>query len=291
MAQKHQIQIFGDKKVRSVWDEEQEKWFFSIVDVCSVLTDQIDYDHAKNYWKVLKHRLIKEGNESVTNCNQLKLVSPKDGKKYMTDVADTEQLFRLIQGVPSKKAEPFKQWMAEVAAQRIDQMQDPELNFEQAYADYRRLGYSDKWINQRLRSIEVRKELTDEWDRAGVKEGQQYASLTDIITQGWSGKTTRQYKHYKGLKKENLRDNMTNIELALNTLAEASVTEISKSKNPKGFRQSAAVAREGSKIAGDARKQLEQRVGHSVISSAKAADYLPPVGDVQALPEEEDYED
>jgi hypothetical protein len=180
--------------------------------------------------------------------------------------------------------------MAQVAAQRIDQMQDPELNFEQAYADYRRLGYSDKWINQRLRSIEVRKELTDEWDRAGVKEGQQYASLTDIITQGWSGKTTRQYKHYKGLKKENLRDNMTNIELALNTLAEASVTEISKSKSPKGFRQSAAVAREGSKIAGDARKQLEQRVGHTVISPTKAADYLPPVDDVQALPEGKDNE-
>ena len=209
-----------------------------------------------------------------------------DGKYYNTQAATMEGVFRIIQSIPSKKAEPFKQWMAEVAAQRIDQMQDPELNFEQAYADYRRLGYSDKWINQRLRSIEVRKELTDEWDRAGVKEGQQYASLTDIITQGWSGKTTRQYKHYKGLKKENLRDNMTNIELALNTLAEASVTEISKSKNPKGFRQSAAVAREGSKIAGDARKQLEQRVGHSVISSAKAADYLPPVDDMDALPEE-----
>jgi hypothetical protein len=254
------------------------------------LTDQPDYDHAKNYWKVLKHRLIKEGNESVTKCNQLKLVSPKDGKRYKTDVADFKQLFRVIQSIPSRKAEPFKEWMAEVAAKRIDQMQDPELNFEQAYADYRRLGYSDKWINQRLRSIEVRKELTDEWDRAGVTEGQQYASLTDIITQGWSGKTTRQYKNFKGLKKENLRDNMTNIELALNTLAEASVTEISKSRNPKGFSQSAAVAREGSKIAGDARKQLEQRVGRSVISSAKASDYLLPAddADVQALPEDKD---
>ena len=282
MTQKHQIQLFEEKKVRTVWDDQEEKWYFSIVDVCAVLAESKD---PQAYWRKLKQRLKDEGNETVTNCHALKMQAA-DGKMRMTDVADTEQLFRLVQSVPSKKAEPFKQWMAEVAAQRIDQMQDPELNFEQAYADYRRLGYSDKWINQRLRSIEVRKELTDEWDRAGVKEGQQYASLTDIITQGWSGKTTRQYKQLKGLKKENLRDNMTNIELALNTLAEASVTEISKSKNPKGFRQSAAVAREGSKIAGDARKQLEQRVGHSVISSAKAADYLPPAENVQELPEE-----
>ena len=282
MTQRHKIQLFEEKKVRTVWDDQEEKWYFSIVDVCAVLAESKD---PQAYWRKLKQRLKDEGNETVTNCHALKMQAA-DGKMRMTDVADTEQLFRLVQSIPSPKAEPFKQWMAEVAAQRIDQMQDPELYFEQAYADYRRLGYSDKWINQRLRSIEVRKELTDEWDRAGVKEGQQYASLTDIITQGWSGKTTRQYKHYKGLKKENLRDNMTNIELALNTLAEASVTEIGKSKNPKGFRQSAAVAREGSKIAGDARKQLEQRVGHSVISSAKAADYLPPAGDVQELPEE-----
>ena len=288
MTQRNQIQLFEEKKVRTVWDDEQEKWYFSIVDVCGILTDQPDYDLAKNYWKVLKFRLIKEGNESVTNCNQLKLVSPKDGKNYKTDVADTEQLFRLIQSIPSKKAEPFKQWMAQVAAQRLDQMQDPELNFEQAYADYRRLGYSDKWINQRLRSIEVRKELTDEWDRAGVHEGQQYASLTDIITRGWSGKTTKQYKQFKGLHKENLRDNMTNIELALNTLAEASATEISKSRNPKGFKASAEVARQGSRIAGDARKKLEAQVGHSVISPSKAADYLPPAEEVKALPEGED---
>ena len=287
MTQKHKIQLFEEKKVRTVWDDQQEKWYFSIVDVCWVLADSKDYQTARKYWNKLKQRLKEEGNETVTNCHQLKLKA-WDGKMRSTDVADTEQLFRLIQSIPSPKAEPFKQWMASVAAQRIDQMQDPELNFEQAYADYRRLGYSDKWINQRLRSIEVRKELTDEWDRAGVTEGQQYASLTDIITQGWSGKTTRQYKNFKGLKKENLRDNMTNIELALNTLAEASVTEISKSRNPKGFRQSAAVAKEGSKIAGDARKQLEQRVGHSVISSAKASDYLPPAEDVQALPESDD---
>ena len=287
MTQKHKIQLFEEKKVRTVWDDQQEKWYFSIVDVCWVLADSKDYQTARKYWNKLKQRLKEEGNETVTNCHQLKLKA-WDGKMRSTDVADTEQLFRLIQSIPSPKAEPFKQWMASVAAQRIDQMQDPELNFEQAYADYRRLGYSDKWINQRLRSIEVRKELTDEWDRAGVTEGQQYASLTDIITQGWSGRTTRQYKNYKGLKKENLRDNMTNIELALNTLAEASVTEISKSRNPKGFRQSAAVAKEGSKIAGDARKQLEQRVGHSVISPAKASDYLLPAEDVQMLPEDGD---
>lgn len=290
MTQKHKIQLFEDKQVRTVWDDEQQKWFFSIVDVCGVLTEQPDYDHAKNYWKVLKHRLIKEGNESVTNCNQLKLVSPKDGKRYNTDVADFKQLFRVIQSIPSKRAEPFKEWMAQVAAQRIDQMQDPELNFEQAYEDYRRLGYSDKWINQRLRSIEVRKELTDEWDRAGVKDGQQYASLTDIITRGWSGKTTRQYKQYKGLKKESLRDNMTNIELALNTLAEASATEISKSRNPKGFRQSAEVARKGGEIAGDARKKLERQIGHSVVTKDKASDYLPPADRWEALPEEDEAE-
>ena len=287
MTQKHQIQLFEEKKVRTVWNDVLQEWFFSVTDVVEVLTDSAD---VKQYIKKMRKRDPELDARWGTICTPTRMQAT-DGKYYNTQAATMEGVFRIIQSIPSKKAEPFKQWMAEVAAQRIDQMQDPELNFEQAYADYRRLGYSDKWINQRLRSIEVRKELTDEWDRAGVKEGQQYASLTDIITQGWSGKTTRQYKHYKGLKKENLRDNMTNIELALNTLAEASVTEISKSKNPKGFRQSAAVAREGSKIAGDARKQLEQRVGHSVISSAKAADYLPPAEDVQALPEEENNED
>ena len=282
MTQRHKIQLFEEKKVRTVWNDELQEWFFSVTDVVEVLTDSVD---VKQYIKKMRKRDPELDARWGTICTPTRMQAT-DGKYYNTQAATMEGVFRIIQSIPSKKAEPFKQWMAEVAAQRIDQMQDPELNFEQAYADYRRLGYSDKWINQRLRSIEVRKELTDEWDRAGVKEGQQYASLTDIITQGWSGKTTRQYKHYKGLKKENLRDNMTNIELALNTLAEASVTEISKSKNPKGFRQSAAVAREGSKIAGDARKQLEQRVGHSVISSAKAADYLPPAEDVQELPEE-----
>jgi len=279
MTKKQQIQLFEEKMVRTVWDDQEEKWYFSIVDVCGVLVESKD---PQVYWRKLKQRLKEEGNETVTNCHGLKMKAA-DGKMRLTDVADTEQLFRLVQSIPSPKAEPFKLWMAQVAAQRIDQMQDPELNFEQAYADYRRLGYSDKWINQRLRSIEVRKELTDEWDRAGVTEGQQYASLTDIITRSWSGKSTREYKQFKGLHKENLRDNMTNIELALNSLAEASATEISKAKNPKGFMESADVAREGGQIAGDARKQLEKRVGHSVISPSKAADHLPPAEDVKQL--------
>lgn len=287
MTKKQLIQLFEDRKVRTVWDDELQKWFFSIVDVCHVLTDSKDYQTARKYWNKLKERLKKEGNESVTNCHQLKLEAA-DGKKYKTDVADFEQLFRLIQSIPSPKAEPFKHWMAGVASKRVEQMQDPELNFEQAYEDYRRLGYSDRWINQRLKSIEVRKELTDEWDRAGVKEGQQYASLTDIITKGWSGKTTKQYKQYKGLKKESLHDNMTNIELALNTLAEASATEISKARNPKGFKQSAEVARKGGEIAGDARKKLEFQIGRSVVSSEKASDYLPPTDRWEELPEDTD---
>ena len=282
MTKTQQIQLFEEKKVRTVWDDQEEKWYFSIVDVCYVLVDSKD---SQAYWRKLKQRLKKEGNQTVTNCHALKMPAA-EGRMRMTDVADTEQLFRLIQSIPSKKAEPFKLWMAQVAAQRIDQMQDPELNFEQAYADYRRLGYSDKWINQRLRSIEVRKELTDEWDRAGVQQGQEYASLTDIITRSWSGKSTRQFKQFKGLHKENLRDNMTNIELALNTLAEASATEISKTRNPKGFKQSADVAREGGQIAGDARRQLEKRIGRSVISPSKASDFLPPIEDVQQIGDE-----
>ena len=282
MTKKQAIKLFEERKVRTMWDDEQEKWYFSIVDVCSVLTDSKD---PTAYWRKLKQRLKEEGNETVTNCHALKLRAV-DGKMRLTDVADMEQMFRIIQAIPSPKAEPFKQWMAQVASQRIDQMQDPELSIDQAIIDYKRLGYSDKWINQRLKSIEVRKELTDEWDRAGVKEGQQYASLTDIITQAWSGKTTRQYKQYKGLKKENLRDNMTNIELALNILAEASTTEISKAQNPKGFKQSAAVARKGGKIAGDARKKLEAQTGRSVISREKASDYLPPADRIQELPKE-----
>ena len=269
MGKKEVIKIFEEKKVRTVWDDVEEKWYFSIVDVCGVLTES---PNPRNYWKVLKHRLVKEGNETVTNCNQLKLQA-EDGKMRLTDVADTEQLFRLIQSIPSPKAEPFKRWMAQVAAERLDQMQDPELSIEQAVEDYRRLGYSESWINQRLKSIEVRKLLTDEWKRGGV-QGQQYASLTDIITSAWSGRTTKQYKHLKGLHKENLRDNMTNVELLLNSLAEASATEISKKENPKGYGQNADVAKRGGHVAKAARNQLESQLGRSVVTSLNAKDYF-----------------
>ena len=273
MGQSEGIKLFEEKKVRTIWDDVQEKWYFSVVDVVAILTDSAT---PRNYWKVLKNRLKKEGNESVTNCNQLKLLS-SDGKRYLTDVADQEQLFRIIQSIPSPKAEPFKQWMAMVAAQRLDQMQDPELSIEQAILDYKRLGYSDAWINQRIKSIEVRKELTDEWQRTGVNVGMEYASLTDIITKEWSGMTTKQYKHLKGLKKENLRDNMTNLEIALNTLAEASATELSKQRNPKGFRQQTHVAKDGGSVAKVARKQLERQLGRTIISSEKASDYILPI--------------
>ena len=274
MAKQELVKIFEERKVRSVWDEEQEKWYFSVVDVVGVLTDQPDLEHSRNYWKVLKHRLKKEGAELVTNCNQLKLLA-SDGKRYKTDVADTEQMFRIIQSVPSPKAEPFKRWMAEVAATRLDQMQDPELSIEQAMTDYRRLGYNESWINRRIKSIEVRKELTDEWKRTGVEEGVQFATLTDIITHEWSGMRTKEYKRFKGLKKENLRDNMTNVELALNILAEASTTELSKQKNPRGFNQNKQIAQQGGSVAKAARVQLEHQLGRSVISPAKASDYLP----------------
>ncbi len=270
MTKQQAIQLFEERKVRTVWDDQEEKWYFSIVDVCAVLTDS---KNPQTYWRVLKNRLKKEGNETVTNCNAFKLRA-EDGKMRLTDVADTEQLFRIIQSIPSPKAEPFKQWMASVASQRMDQMQDPELSIDQAIIDYKRLGYSDAWINQRIKSIEVRKELTDEWKRTGVKEGLEYASLTDIITREWSGFTTKQYKHYKGLKKENLRDNMTNLEIALNILAEASATEISKERDPKGFNAQTQVAKEGGSVAKAARNQLESKLGHSIISKAKASDYL-----------------
>ena len=275
MTKKQAIQLFQERKVRTIWDDQEEKWYFSIVDVCGVLTDSKDALTARKYWNKLKQRLKDEGNETVTNCHQLKLRAA-DGKMRLTDVADTEQLFRIIQSIPSPKAEPFKQWMAQVASQRIDQMQDPELSIDQAIIDYKRLGYSDAWINQRIKSIEVRKELTDEWKRTGVKEGQQYASLTDIITREWSGFTTKQYKHFKGLKKENLRDNMTNLEIAFNILAEASATELSKQRDPRGFHQQAQVAKDGGSVAKAARNQLESQLGHSVISPAKASDYLLP---------------
>ncbi len=272
------IKLFGEKNIRTVWDDKEEKWYFSIVDVVNVLTDSKD---PTAYWRKLKQRLKEEGNETVTNCHGLKLKAA-DGKMRMTDVADQEQLFRLIQSIPSPKAEPFKQWMAQVASTRVDQMQDPELDIQQAITDYKRLGYSDNWINQRIKSIEVRKELTDEWKRTGVKEGLEYASLTDIITKEWSGMTTKQYKQHKGLKKENLRDNMTNLEMAFNILAEASATELSKQRDPQGYSQQKGVAKDGGSVAKVAREKLESQLGHSIISSAKASDYLPPVEDAEA---------
>ena len=275
MTKKEAIQLFQERKVRTVWDDEQDKWYFSIVDVCGILTDSKDALTARKYWNKLKQRLRAEGNETVTNCHQLKLRAA-DGKMRLTDVADIEQLFRIIQSIPSPKAEPFKQWMAQVASQRIDQMQDPELNIDQAIIDYKRLGYSDAWINQRIKSIEVRKELTDEWKRTGVQEGLEYASLTDIITREWSGFTTKQYKRFKGLKKESLRDNMTNLEIALNILAEASATELSKQRDPKGFNAQTQVAKDGGSVAKAARNQLESKLGRSIISNAKASDYLLP---------------
>ena len=272
MTKKQALQLFEQRKVRTVWDDENEKWYFSVVDVVGVLTESPD---PSKYWRVLKTRLKKEGVQPATICSGFKLKAA-DGKMRMTDVADTEQLFRIIQSIPSPKAEPFKQWMAQVASQRIDQMQDPELSIDQAIIDYKRLGYSDAWINQRIKSIEVRKELTDEWQRTGVQEGLEYASLTDIITREWSGFTTKQYKHFKGLKKENLRDNMTNLEIALNILAEASATELSKQRNPHGFSQQTKVAKDGGSVAKAARNQLESQLGRSIISSEKASDYLLP---------------
>ena len=283
MTQKQAIQLFEQKKVRTVWDTDKEKWYFSVVDVVAVLTDS---PNPRNYWKVLKHRLIKEGNESVTNCNQLKMPS-SDGKRYLTDVADTEQLFRLIQSIPSPKAEPFKQWMAQVAAKRIDQMQDPELSIEQAVADYRRLGYSEAWINQRIKSIEVRKHLTDEWKRAGLEEGLQFASLTDIIYRQWSGLSAKEYKQLKGLKKENLRDNMTDLEIAINMLAEATTTQISKNENPKGMAESAGIARRGGAVANDARKAVEKETGQPVVSSMNAKQIAQREGELFLESEEE----
>ncbi|MFC2269181.1 MAG: Bro-N domain-containing protein [Capnocytophaga gingivalis] len=270
---KEAIKLFEERKVRTIWDDTHEKWYFSIVDVVAILADSKDLLTARKYWNKLKERLKKEGNETVSNCHQLKLEAA-DGKMRLTDVADTEQLFRLIQSIPSPKAEPFKLWMAEVASTRIDQLQDPERSIEQAVADYRRLGYSEAWINQRIKSIEVRKELTDEWKRTGVKEGVEYATLTDIITQQWSGFTTKEYKQYKGLKKENLRDNMTNLEMAFNILAEASATELSKQRDPQGVEEQKKVAKEGGSVAKVARKQLETQLGRSVISPTKAKDYL-----------------
>ena len=279
------IQLFEGKRVRIVWDAEQEKYYFSIVDIVQVLTDSAD---ATAYWRKLKQRLKAEGNETVTNCHALKLPAA-DGKKRLTDMADIQGIFRLIQSVPSKKAEPVKQWLAKLGKQRIDQMIDPELTFQMAVEDYRRQGYSDKWINERMRSIEMRKELTDEWHRAGITEQKDFAILTNVLTQAWSGMTTGEYKRHKGLTKENLRDNMTNVELALNTLAEVTATEISRQRNPKGMAQSRQTAKEGGEVARNARADIESRLGHSVISSERASDHIRPIeeGKAKELPFEE----
>ena len=275
MTQKQSLQLFDNHKVRIVWDAEAEKYYFSITDVVQVLTDSVD---VKQYIKRMRTRDLELNSKWDTICTPVVMLAP-DGKRRKSQAADLEGVFRIIQSIPSPKAEPFKQWMAMVASQRIDQMQDPELSIQQAIADYTRLGYSEKWINQRIRSIEVRKELTDEWTRAGVEEGQQYASLTNIITQAWSGKTVGEYKQHKGLHKESLRDNMTNMELTLNTLAEITTAELHKQNNPQGFRASAKLAKEGGNIAGNTRKEIESRLGHSVISSMRASDAILPIED------------
>ena len=290
MSRELKIQAFDDKQVRIVWDDEEQKYYFSVTDVVGVLTDQPDARGASTYWAVLKKRLKQEGaNELITNCKQLKLPAA-DGKNYSTDVADTERLLRIIQSIPSKKAEPVKQWLAQVGSARLDQVQDPELSIQQAINDYRRLGYGENWINQRVKSIETRKELTDEWKRSGMQEGRDFALLTDIITKAWSGKTTGEYKKFKGLKKENLRDNMTNLELALNTLAEAATTEYSKQYNPKGVAANKKVAKKGGDAARAARENIEKGLGRSIISSAKASDYLKSIEESKAeeLPFEEE---
>lgn len=288
MGQKEYIKLFEQKKVRSVWDDEKEEWFFSVVDVVEVLTDSID---PKQYIKKMRTR-DPELNASWGTICTLTRMTASDGKNYRTQAADIKGIFRIIQSIPSVKAEPFKQWMAEVAAERLNQIQSPERSIDQAIADYKRLGYSDNWIKRRIKSIEIRKDLTDQWDRAGVKEGQQYASLTDIITRAWSGKTTREYKQYKGLKKESLRDNMTNLELALNMFAESATAELHKEKNPHGYNASAKLAQAGGKAAEAARLNLEQQLGHSIISKDKATDYLPPADSWDEQPNEiDDKED
>ena len=280
MHMDNKIQIFEDKRIRTAWNEETEEWYFSVVDVVSVLTDSKD---TTAYWRKLKQRLKAEGNETVTNCHALKMPAA-DGKKRLTDVADLEQLFRLIQSISSKKAEPIKQWLAELGSMRVDQMIDPELTFQMAVEDYRRQGYSDKWIENRLKSIRTRNELTNEWKRSGVTEQKDFAILTNILTQAWSGMTTGQYKQFKGLTKENLRDNMTTLELALNTLAEAATTEISRSRNPKTMAENQQVAKSGGQAAKAARLEVEKQIGHSVISPSKATDYLP-TSEIQEIEE------
>jgi hypothetical protein len=263
------IKLFEEKKVRSLWSEDEEKWYFSIVDIIAILTDQNDFQKARKYWNKLKERLKAEGNETVTNSHQLKMIA-EDGKMRLTDVADTEQLFRLVQSVPSPKAEPFKLWIAKVARERIDEIEDPEIGIDRLIETYLKKGYSKEWINQRLKSIEVRKELTDEWNERGIKKGQEYAILTDEITKAWSGLSVKEYKKHKELKKENLRDNMTNLELVLNMLAEATTTEISKEKKPKTFAENKDIANQGGTIAGNTRKEIEEKTGKKIVSELSA---------------------
>lgn len=270
MEQKN-VQNFENQPIRMAWDEEKETWYFSVVDVVGALTDQPNYDGAKNYWKVLKHRLLKEGSQLVTSCNQLKMKSPKDGKSYLTDVADTEQLLRIVQSVPSPKAEPFKLWLARVGSERIEETIDPEQAIDRALETYLKKGYSEEWVHQRLLAIRIRNELTEEWQKRGVEKGKEFAILTDDITKAWSGMTTRQYKNLKGLKKENLRDNMTDTELVLTMLAEASTRDISKAEKPDGFDESRSVAQRGGKVAGTARKALEAETGHPVVTEKNAS--------------------
>ena len=260
------IQLYDNQPIRTAWDEENEEWFFSIVDVVRILTDQQDFQKARKYWNKLKERLLAEGNETVTNCHQLKMRS-QDGKHRLTDVANTEQLLRLIQSIPSKKAEPFKLWLAQIGRERIEETIDPELSIDRALETYARLGYPAEWINQRLQAIQVRKELTDQWKSHGVQQGKEYAILTDEITRAWAGMSTREYKNLKGLKKENLRDNMSTLELVLNMLAEATTTELTKTQNPKGLQENKEVAKEGGTVAGNARKDIEQRTGQPVITA------------------------
>ena len=272
MAQNDKIQLFEDKRIRTAWDEEKEEWYFSIVDVVAVLTDQPDQRGASNYWAKLKQRLKKEGaDQLLTNCQQLKMKSPKDGKRYNTDVADTEQLLRIVQSIPSPKAEPFRAWLAQVGRERIEETIDPELTIERALETYLKKSYTREWINQRLQAIQVRKELTDEWDARGVQKGVEYAILTDEISRAWSGMSTRQYKNLKGLKKENLRDNMTTLELVLNMLAEATTTQFSKDRKPSTFQENLEVAKAGGQVAGRTRKDIESQSNTPVISSKNAA--------------------
>ena len=273
MKKEDKLQLFEDQSVRTHWDEEQEKWFFSLIDVIAILTDQEDYLTARKYWNKLKERLKKEGNETVTNCHQLKMLA-KDGKMRLTDVADTEQLLRLIQSIPSPKAEPFKVWLAKVGYERIEETEDPELAFDRAMETYLAKGYSKEWINQRLKSIEVRKELTDEWSERGMKQGLEYAILTNELTKAWAGKDVKEYKSYKGLKKENLRDNMSNLELVLNMLAEASTTEISKKKQPQGINENKDIARKGGNAAKQARLEIEKQTGEAIVSTGNAKSLL-----------------